>query len=180
MFKYVSDVSILSHHIIERFVENKVVAIDATLGNGYDCTFLSGIFNKVYAFDIQKDACLNYMSIKKDNTIIINDSHHKFLQYISGNVNCIVYNLGFLPGGDKEITTLVHTTLESIKCGLEILDSGGIMSIAIYKGHDEGLKEENSILNFTRTLPKHIYGVMFHKYINRSSASPMLVIIEKK
>ena len=34
MFKYVSDVSILAHNIINEYVENKNVAVDATLGNG--------------------------------------------------------------------------------------------------------------------------------------------------
>ena len=37
MFKYVSDVSILSHNIIKEYIPEKDVAIDATLGNGYDC-----------------------------------------------------------------------------------------------------------------------------------------------
>lgn len=46
MFKYVSDVSILSHNIIKEYVKNKNVAIDATLGNGYDCDFLSSCFKK--------------------------------------------------------------------------------------------------------------------------------------
>ena len=36
MFKYVSDISDLSHSIIENHLEKKIIAIDATLGNGYD------------------------------------------------------------------------------------------------------------------------------------------------
>lgn len=180
MFKYVSDVSILAHYIIEKFTENKDVAIDATLGNGHDCRFLSSIFKKVYAFDIQKEACNNCYNLHYDNVIVINDSHHKFRDYIKEDVNCILYNLGFLPGGDKNITTLANTTLESIKCGLKILSHGGIMAIAIYRGHSEGLEEENFIINYVSELPKNIYGVMVHKYINRASTSPMLLIIEKK
>lgn len=180
MFKYVSDISILSHYIIEKFVENKDVAIDATLGNGHDCTFLSSIFRKVYAFDIQKEACINYDNLNKNNVIVINDSHHKFPDYIKEYVNCIVYNLGFLPGGNKNITTLANTTLESIECGLKILISGGIMAIAIYRGHNEGLQEESFIIEYVKKLPKDTYGVMIHKYLNRSSTSPVLIIIEKK
>lgn len=180
MFKYVSDVSILSHYIIEKFIEKKDVAIDATLGNGHDCNFLSSIFKKVYAFDIQEEACINYKNLHNDNVIVINDSHHKFTEYIKEDVNCIIYNLGFLPGGNKNITTLANTTLDSIKCGLEILVSGGIMAIAIYKGHNEGLEEENAIIKYAQELPKNVYGVMIHQYLNRSSASPVLIIIEKK
>ena len=40
MFKYVSDISDLSHSIIENNLEKRVVAIDGTLGNGYDTAFL--------------------------------------------------------------------------------------------------------------------------------------------
>ena len=62
MFKYVGNISDLSHHIIKDFVSNKEIAIDATLGNGYDSDFLSEIFTKVYSFDIQEDACNRYKS----------------------------------------------------------------------------------------------------------------------
>ena len=65
MFKYVSDVSILSHNIIREYVKDKNIAVDATLGNGYDCDFLSSCFKKVYAFEIQKEACEKY--IDKNN-----------------------------------------------------------------------------------------------------------------
>ena len=34
MFRYVSDISELSHDIISRYLDKKNVAIDATLGNG--------------------------------------------------------------------------------------------------------------------------------------------------
>ena len=50
MFKYVSDVSLLSHNIIKEYITTKDIAVDATLGNGYDCDFLSNNFKKVYAF----------------------------------------------------------------------------------------------------------------------------------
>lgn len=180
MFKYVSDVSSLTHYIISNFIENKNIAIDATLGNGHDCDFLASNFKKVYAFDIQKEACDKYRGMNNTNVEVINDSHHRFLEYINDNVDCILYNLGFLPGGDKNITTLASTTLVSVECGLKILTNGGIMAIAIYRGHSEGLEEENLIINYVSKLPKNIYGVMLHQYFNRSSNSPMLLIIEKK
>ena len=180
MFKYVSDISVLSHYIIDNFLENKNIAIDATLGNGYDSDFLADKFKLVYSFEIQKEACDKYLDKKRDNIIVINDSHHKFTEYINSKVDCIMYNLGFLPGGDKSITTLAHTTLKSIKDGLNLLNSGGIMTIAIYSGHCEGLNEKNCILDYVESLPKNIYGVMEHKYINRAKTSPSLIVIEKK
>lgn len=180
MFRYTSSISDLSHNIIDNFVINKNVAIDATLGNGYDTDFLSLKFNKVFSFEIQKISCDSYKEKSRDNVKIINDSHHLFDNYIKEEVDCIMYNLGFLPGGNKEITTKHETTLKSINDGLKLLKSGGIMTICIYKGHTEGKREESCIIDFVKSLPKNTYGVMCHSYINRTETAPLLLVIEKK
>ena len=143
MFKYVSDVSILSHNIIKEYIPEKDVAIDATLGNGYDCDFLSENFKKVYAFEIQKDACDKYVD-KNNNVTIINESHAKIDSFVKEQINCVCYNLGYLPGGDKNITTLAESSLSSIKQSLELITKNGIVSIAIYRGHNEGKEEEDN------------------------------------
>ena len=184
MFKYVSDISDLSHSIIENHLEKKNVVIDATMGNGYDTVYLGNLVGdsgKVYAFDVQEEACLNYKLKNRKNVSVVNDSHHKFDEYvIEDKVNCIMYNLGFLPGSNKEITTLAKTTMKSIEEGLEFLDSNGIMTIAVYRGHAEGKNEEHFIMEYVRNLPKNIYGVMLHEYLNRAKSAPLLIVIEKK
>ena len=90
-----------------------------------------------------------------------------------------MYNLGFLPGASKEITTMHDTSIKSIEKGLELLNKGGIMTICIYTGHDEGQKEKTCILDYVENLSKKEYGVMLHKFLNRSKTAPMLVIIER-
>lgn len=180
MFRYVGDISEITHSIIKEFLLNKNIAIDATLGNGHDTDFLSSYFNKVYAFDVQKEACDNYNEKKIDNVEVINDSHHLFDKYIKEKIDCIMYNLGFLPGGNKAITTLHITSLESIKLGLDMLNEGGIMTICIYTGHNEGKLEKSCILEYLKNLPKKQYGVMLHSFLNRTNNPPMLVVVEKK
>ena len=54
------------------------------------------------------------------------------------------------------------------------------MTIAIYRGHSEGKNEENFIMEYVRNLPKNIYGVMLHEYLNRAKSAPLLIVIEKK
>ncbi len=178
LFNYVGDISSLSHDIIMRYLKNFDAAVDATLGNGYDSDFLCEKFKSVYAFDIQKTAVENYYIRCKDNITLINDSHANFKTHINSKVDCIMYNLGFLPGGDKSITTTAETTLLSIEEGLAMLNPGGIISIAVYTGHNEGMKEKNMILDFAKKLSKREYGVLLHSIVNRNN-SPMLVIIEK-
>lgn len=180
MFKYVADISELSHDIILKYLDNKNVAIDGTLGNGFDTDFLSKNFNEVYSFEIQEGPCNEYKSKNIQNVTVINDSHHKFKDYVKGEVNCIMYNLGFLPKGDKTITTLHETSLKSIKDGLDMLASGGIMTICLYRGHNEGKKEETFILDYLSKLERKVFGVMTHTYLNRAKEAPLLVVVEKK
>jgi len=180
MFKYVGNISDLSHYIIDKFIIEKKVAIDATLGNGYDTDFLADKFEKVYSFDIQKEACEKYLLKNLINVKIINASHHFFEKYIKEKVDCIMYNLGFLPGGDKNVTTMHDTTLMSIKKGLELLNNGGIMTICIYRGHNEGKIEETCILEYLKSLDKNKFGVMLHSYLNRDESAPILAVVEKK
>jgi 3-deoxy-D-arabino-heptulosonate 7-phosphate (DAHP) synthase len=180
MFKYVGDISNLAHHIIEAYIGSGNAAIDGTLGNGFDCDFLSEKFKKVYAFDIQNIAIENYSRKSKENVILINDSHDNIKKYINEEIDVAMYNLGFLPGGDKNITTEAEGTIKSIKQALELLKSGGFITIAVYIGHDSGKKESEELLAFVSQLSKKHFGVMTHNFINRSKDAPYLIVIEKK
>lgn len=180
MFKCVTNVSDISHHIISAFVKDKDIAIDATLGNGHDTDFLKDNFKMVYAFDIQQVAVNNYNAKNYKNVKAICDSHENFEEYINGKVNCLVYNLGYLPGENKDITTISEVTVKSIRTGLNMLCENGIMTIAIYSGHEEGKKEKNMVLDFVKSLPKNKFAVLYNEFLNRDNNPPSLVIIEKK
>lgn len=181
MFNYAKDISLLAHDIIDKYVKNNNIAIDCTLGNGHDSDFLCERFVKVYSFDIQESAIQNYSKNKRDNNIIIYDSHENILKYVKEeSVDCIVYNLGFLPGGDKNITTLAESTLNSIKNTLDILNKNGLILICSYLGHREGMREKEILLPFLKELDKSKYGVVAHEFINRSETAPMLFVVERK
>lgn len=173
------EISNIAHEIIKNNCCSYEIAVDATLGNGHDTDFLSEQFKKVICFEIQKTAIDNYNKNKKNNVNIICDSHENLLNYIEVKVDCVMYNLGFLPGGDKNITTHAETTIKSMEQALILLKPGGIISMALYVGHEEGEREKNAILQFASELPKNEYGVMLHSYINRNNKAPMLLIIEK-
>ena len=132
-----------------------------------------------------KNTCetiLEYLKkIGKENVEVILDSHENFETYIKEeNVDCIVYNLGYLPGNNKEVTTVAHSTLKSIEIGLDLLGDNGLMIIALYSGHKEGKIEKDAVLEFTSKLPKNKYGVLHTEFTNRAKSAPSLVVIEKK
>ncbi len=180
MFKYVGDISTLAQNIIKEYCNEKIVAVDATLGNGYDTDFLSDTFQRVYSMDIQRKLVESYKEKAKENVTLICDSHEYINKYIKEDINCAMYNLGYCPGENKEITTKSQSTLLSISNTLSLLKSGGLITIGIYVGHNEGKKEESIIIDYLRKLPKDKFGVMLHEYINRSATSPRLAVIEKK
>lgn len=180
MFNYLSSITELAHHIVKCYSKEFNVAVDATLGNGGDCDFLSSCFNRVYAFDIQSIAIEQYERNKLENVILINDSHSNMESYIKEEVDIVMFNLGFLPGGDKGITTMAESSLEAIDQSLKLLRCGGMVLIAVYVGHEEGAKESESIIEYVKKLPRDRFGVMLHKVLNRSEKAPYLLVVEKK
>jgi hypothetical protein len=181
MFNYTNNISNLAHSIIRNYCREFNTAVDATLGKGNDTNFLSIFFDKVYAFEIQKNAVDNYLSINNSltNVTVINDSHEHISKYVTDEIDCIIYNLGFLPGGDKSITTRKDSTIHSIKEGLLLLKNGGLIIIAMYTGHHNGNEEAEAILSFAKNLSKKEYGTMHHTYVNRENNPPSLLVIEK-
>ena len=163
------------------------VAVDFTMGNGHDTLWLSnavGENGRVYAFDIQSQALENTAALLKkenapENYILIHDSHARVLEYVKEPFCAGVFNLGYLPGGDKSLTTLRPSTLEAVRGGLELLASGGILLIAVYPGHAEGALEGEMLQEELSKLDRHFISVSRFQIIN-SPAAPFFFAVEKK
>ncbi len=155
-------------------------AIDATCGNGYDTLVLSKIgLSHLYVFDIQENAIKetkNRVGIKKN--ISYHLGCHSTFSGVEKPVHLIVYNLGYLPGGDKSLTTCAETTLKSLENGLELLTPEGLISLTLYTGHNEGKREEKAILAQVAQLSPKKFQVSHHRTLNRSQA-PSLLLIKK-
>ena len=82
------------HRRIEK--NNYNIAVDFTMGNGYDTLFLSGLANKVYSFDIQEQALVNTKERLKDvnNVELILDSHEHVDKYVD-RIDVGIFNLGY-------------------------------------------------------------------------------------
>ena len=94
-------------------------------------------------------------------------------------VSCIVFNLGYLPGGDHSLATRPETTLTAIEQGLTLLKPGGLISLCIYSGGDSGFAERDALLDYLKTLDPRQYLVVLSQYYNRPHHPPIPVLIHK-
>jgi SAM-dependent methyltransferase len=171
----------VAHHVWDQILSSHHTAIDATCGGGYDTQFLAQRCRRVLSLDIQAEALIRAKSLlspeENERTAFYHQSHEDFPE-IDSPIHLVVYNLGYLPGGDKTITTLVKSTLTSIRTAIELISPGGLVSIICYPGHNEGKKEKFALLKLSRGLCPHRYSVSHQSWINRSKA-PSLFIIHK-
>ncbi len=162
----------LAHSYWEKVVSPGDLVIDATCGNGHDTFFLSQLGAKVVAYDIQ-EAALEATRQKVPDALYRLQSHEQFEESAA---TLIVYNLGYLPGGDKTLTTERKSTLQSVQNALQIAQKA--ISITCYPGHPEGAKEEMLLVEFVETLDPREWNVCYHRWPNRNKA-PSLIWISR-
>ena len=179
------------HRILAEYIKEGNVAVDCTAGNGHDTLFLAravGEAGRVYAFDVQKEAIENTSRLLSENGIdmskasLIQDSHANLAEYLqvdSPRPNIIMYNLGYMPGGDHSITTTETDTLKSLEIALDIVAHGGITSVIAYPGHAEGAREMDSIKSLLSELKPDQFEVVTITQDNRKKA-PILYMVRKK
>ncbi len=176
--------------IAKKFLENgkipqKAVLVDFTMGNGHDTEYLCKLSNdgKVYAFDIQKSAVENTRKRLEDAglsdvAILVHDNHANALDYIKESIDGGMFNLGYLPGGDKSIHTMRTSTMPAINAAISLLKPGGVVVISVYPGHEEGNLEGQMVLEELAKLSRFEFCVT-HFHIVNSPDAPFVVAVEK-
>ena len=176
------------HHFIREHVKEGDICIDATAGNGNDTLLLCqlvGDVGKVFAFDIQQAAIANTKERLEQAGVshrakLCLESHTNMCQYAEKeSVSCIVFNFGYLPGGDHNLATRKDTSVQAIQEGLALLKKGGMMSLCIYSGGDSGFEERDAILEMVKGLDGKQFLVIVSSYYNRPNHPPIPVMIIK-
>lgn len=175
----------LAFSFFEKHLCSSDHVIDATIGHGYDALKALSFIpdGLLYGFDIQqsaldstdarlKTAYKNYKLFKKSHADFSNEIPNE-------SIALVIYNLGYLPKGDKTLTTMVESTLTSLNKALELIKPGGFISIMCYSGHIEGARETHHVVDWAKSLDKTNYLVSSHSLLNRDKA-PMLCLVQKK
>ncbi|HHX87018.1 MAG TPA: methyltransferase domain-containing protein [Firmicutes bacterium] len=161
---------------------------DATAGNGRDTLMLArqvGPWGRVYAFDIQELALQRTRELLVQEGVagrvyLILNGHEHMSRHIKVPLAAVMFNLGYLPGGDQGVITGADTTVAGIREALSLLKPGGLVTIVIYTGHRGAAEEKEAVLRYCRRLDQKQYTVMHVNFINQVRCPPELVAIRSR
>ncbi len=162
-------------------------AIDATMGNGADTALLAelvGEQGQVWAFDVQRQALEQTENRLKEagfseRVQLVLDGHQHMEKYVDGPVDLVCFNLGWLPGGDKAVTTRVETTRTALEAALRLLKKKGLLTVCIYPGHEEGQREKAAVLDWAATLTAEKYQSRLTAYQNQVASAPVMLAVQR-
>ncbi|GEB30856.1 MULTISPECIES: tRNA (mnm(5)s(2)U34)-methyltransferase [Brevibacillus] len=177
----------VARKLIRERVQPGETVIDATMGNGNDTMFLAQLVQetgKVIAFDIQPQAIAKTKErLEREGLaerVELKLASHEEIDRLDGQAGAIMFNLGYLPGGDKEITTQATSTIRAIQSGLQVLRPGGVMTVMIYWGHTAGEVEKEAVESFCQELSQLEFLVLKYQYVNQQNQAPFLLAIERR
>jgi hypothetical protein len=166
------------------------LAIDATVGNGYDALFLGhrvGPKGKVLGFDVQKAALAGAREILKfvgsiDHVSLIHDSHTRLADYLPTGavIHAAMFNLGYLPRGNRQIITRPETTVPALRSVLEHLAERGRVTLLVYRGHEGGVPEYQGVRQFLEELSEDEWLVEELASTTDSPSAPRLFRVQRK
>lgn len=179
----------VTHKVLKAFLHKGNICIDATAGNGHDTVFLASLVGetgKVTALDIQPEAVMstnkNIEENGYSNIACAVLKSHEFIDEIASpeSVDCIVFNFGWLPGGNHDIFTKTKSSLIAVNKSLALLKHGGLLSLCLYYGRNNGYEERDELLKWAASLPGNIYNVMHCNFLNRENDPPFPIFIIKE
>ena len=158
------------------------VVLDLGCGTGAFAIPASRYCAKVYAADVSAPMLgLLRQKIAEQKIENIETFAAGFLTFptLPEPVDAVMFNLGWLPGGDKSITTLRETTLPAIEAAIDLMDHDAIINVAVYPGHEEGDLEGKMICDYLAGISRHKVCATKVNILN-SPASPYFIVIETK
>lgn len=167
--------------------------VDATCGNGHDTLFLAdtlaglGARCPILAFDIQPEAIARSRQRlgPHGGGVIFYERGHETLAEVLAEyapkprLAAVVYNLGFLPGSDRRVTTTAERSMASLAAAAAALAGGGLMSVHAYGGHPGGSEELEAASDWFGALPARQWTTAGYALRNKEKNPETLFLAEK-
>ena len=181
-------VTLLAGALMAEHLREGDSAVDATAGTGADTCLLAqsvGAHGRVYAFDVQEEALKETeqrLSAEglRDRVLLFHRGHETMgsvpeLRQDS-KIMGIMFNLGYLPHGDKKIVTKTDTTLAALESSVTLLAPKGLLTLCLYR-HPAGLDESRAVEKWCAQLGA-CFNVHKLETINKNNP-PYLILAEK-
>jgi predicted methyltransferase len=159
--------------------------VDATVGNGHDTLFLARKVSpggQVIGFDVQQ-AAIDATRRRLDAAglgaaVELRLAGHQHLADVlptqwHGSVAAVMFNLGYLPGGDKRLVTQPDTTRRALDGASRVLGPTGLLSVIVYPSHAGGDAEAEAVAQWMSGRPAG-WSVQ-----ERTSSGPVLYLVRR-
>lgn len=181
----------LSHQLMAQSLNSGETALDGTCGKGKDTIVLSRIVGesgRVIAVDIQEQAIQltaeRLQKEKVENVSLLQANHRYISGYLArelqGKLGGALFNLGYLPGSDKQIITKPENTIKAINGILPFLKQKGLLVLVVYPGHPGGTDEKEALLAYLGHLNQENFNVLRYEFMNQKNNPPFLLAVEKE
>lgn len=184
----ISRINAFHHRLLALFLRPGDTAVDCTVGNGHDSLFLLGEIGRegrLIGFDVQEEALGRTRRLLEEGGYhpsrfsLIRASHVDVGDYVSPGIGAAVFNLGYLPGGDRTVVTDGAATIEAAGKCLGLLRPDGVVSITLYYSHRGGREEAAAVTRFADGLDHGAYKVLHLTYGNLPNDPPSIILIQK-
>ncbi|NNE92079.1 MAG: class I SAM-dependent methyltransferase [Verrucomicrobiales bacterium] len=173
----------LAHQLVRERLKPGETAVDGTIGNGHDTLFLANLVGKggkVIGYDVQAEALESAREKVRDfpQVELIHASHERIrdLAETGLRIDAAMFNLGYLPGGDKLVITQPVSTIAALEAALEL--GARILTVVVYPGHEGGEEEARTVGEWATGLDQEKYSVVRYAFENQRNAPPFLIAIE--
>lgn len=178
----------LAQEILRPMIRPGDLVIDATAGNGHDTVFLADCVSetgRVLAFDVQEAALVSARSRVvaagfAGRVDFFNQSHAEMEARAEvRSVAVVMFNLGYLPGENHDLTTESTGTLLALKAAARLLKPGGVLSVVCYPGHLTGAAEAMAVEAWLADHAAHGWRIAKYGAIGTRRPAPFLLMAGK-
>jgi predicted methyltransferase len=180
--------TLLAHQILTDAIRPGDTVIDATAGHGHDTLFLAqcvGESGRVLAFDVQESA-IRSARVKVEavghiaRVAFYQTSHARMAEYAQADsVRVVMFNLGYLPGADHDLSTMAAETLSALAVAAVLLQTGGLLSVVCYPGHPQGAIEAAEAEAWLSAQCAFGWRVAKYAMLGTLKAAPYLLVARK-